>query len=94
MTLIFYSSTRIELETLYPWLVSGGALIVDDYGFFQGARTLVAGNPLQPEWRPTAGRQSLSARIESGRWIGARSVDVHYFALSQARDKVPPPSCW
>ena len=34
----FYSSTKIELEILYPRLQSGGVLIVDDYGTFQGAR--------------------------------------------------------
>lgn len=33
-----YSSTRHELEQLYPKLSQGGVLIVDDYGYFQGAR--------------------------------------------------------
>ena len=34
----FYESTRAELEILYPRLVSGGVLILDDYGHWEGAR--------------------------------------------------------
>lgn len=34
----WYSSTKIELEILYPRLVHGGVLIIDDYGHFKGAR--------------------------------------------------------
>ena len=37
----WYSSTKIELEILYPKLQSGGVLIIDDYGHFQGARKAV-----------------------------------------------------
>jgi O-methyltransferase len=37
----WYESTRHELETLYPRLVEGGLLIVDDYGHWQGARRAV-----------------------------------------------------
>ena len=37
----FYRSTVKELEVLYPKLVSGGVLIVDDYGHFKGARQAV-----------------------------------------------------
>jgi SAM-dependent methyltransferase len=37
----FYESTRHELEHLYPRLVAGGVLIVDDYGEFEGARQAV-----------------------------------------------------
>jgi O-methyltransferase len=37
----WYSSTRHELEHLYPRLVRGGALIVDDYGWWRGARRAV-----------------------------------------------------
>ena len=33
-----YASTKIELEILYPRLVRGGVLIIDDYGHWQGAR--------------------------------------------------------
>jgi O-methyltransferase len=34
----YYESTRVELEVLYPRLSVGGALIVDDYGHFDGVR--------------------------------------------------------
>lgn len=34
----YYESTRVELEVLYPKVVSGGVCIVDDYGVFDGAR--------------------------------------------------------
>jgi hypothetical protein len=34
----WYESTKHELVHLYPRLVPGGVLIIDDYGFFRGAR--------------------------------------------------------
>jgi O-methyltransferase len=34
----FYSSTKHELNHLYPRLMSGGILIIDDYGSIPGAR--------------------------------------------------------
>ena len=34
----FYISTKIELEILYPRLIHGGVLIIDDYGHWQGSR--------------------------------------------------------
>jgi hypothetical protein len=37
----WYESTRHELIHLYPRLALGGALIVDDYGFWLGARKAV-----------------------------------------------------
>ncbi|HEX2234343.1 MAG TPA: TylF/MycF/NovP-related O-methyltransferase [Thermoleophilaceae bacterium] len=37
----WYESTRHELEHLYPRLVQGGVLIVDDYGHWEGARRAV-----------------------------------------------------
>ena len=37
----WYESTRIELEILYPRLVAGGVLIIDDYGHWEGARRAV-----------------------------------------------------
>jgi len=37
----FYESTRAELEVLYPRLVPGGVLVVDDYGHWRGARKAV-----------------------------------------------------
>jgi hypothetical protein len=37
----WYESTRHELEHLYPRLASGGVLIIDDYGHWEGARRAV-----------------------------------------------------
>lgn len=37
----WYESTRHELEHLYPRLATGGVLIIDDYGHWQGARRAV-----------------------------------------------------
>jgi O-methyltransferase len=37
----WYTSTRHEMEHLFPRLVRGGVLIVDDYGHWQGARRAV-----------------------------------------------------
>jgi O-methyltransferase len=37
----WYESTKHELEHLYPRLQSGGVLIIDDYGAYQGARKAV-----------------------------------------------------
>ena len=37
----WYSSTKHELMHLYPRLVRGGVLILDDYGYWQGARRAV-----------------------------------------------------
>jgi O-methyltransferase len=37
----WYDSTRHELEHLYPRLLTGGVLIIDDYGHWEGARRAV-----------------------------------------------------
>jgi len=37
----WYESTRHELEHLYPKLVRGGVLVIDDYGHWAGARKAV-----------------------------------------------------
>jgi hypothetical protein len=37
----WYESTRHELEHLFPRLVQGGVLLLDDYGYWQGARRAV-----------------------------------------------------
>ena len=50
----WYESTKIELEVLYPKLVSGGILILDDYGYWKGARKAVdeyfASNKINPKF--------------------------------------------
>jgi O-methyltransferase len=37
----WYESTKVELEVLWPRLVKGGAIIIDDYGHWMGARQAV-----------------------------------------------------
>ncbi|MDB9738830.1 TylF/MycF family methyltransferase [Candidatus Pelagibacter sp.] len=37
----FHDSIHVSLEILYPKLVSGGVLIIDDYGHFKGAKVAV-----------------------------------------------------
>ncbi|MCA9271077.1 MAG: class I SAM-dependent methyltransferase, partial [Planctomycetales bacterium] len=37
----WYESTRHELIHLYPHLINGGVLLIDDYGHWQGARKAV-----------------------------------------------------
>lgn len=37
----WYESTRRELEILYPRLTAGGSLLIDDFGFWEGARKAV-----------------------------------------------------
>jgi len=37
----WYESTKLELEVLYPRLVKGGVLIIDDYGCWEGSKKAV-----------------------------------------------------
>lgn len=37
----YYSSTKVELEVMFPRLSPGGVLIIDDYGFTAGTRKAV-----------------------------------------------------
>jgi hypothetical protein len=37
----WYESTKMELEFLFPKLVSGGILIIDDYGHWKGCQKAV-----------------------------------------------------
>ncbi|MDZ7734097.1 MAG: TylF/MycF/NovP-related O-methyltransferase [Acidimicrobiia bacterium] len=37
----WYESTAHEMEHLYPRIVPGGVLIIDDYGHFQGSKKAV-----------------------------------------------------
>ena len=37
----WYESTKLELEVLYPILNTGGVLIIDDYGHWEGAKKAV-----------------------------------------------------
>jgi O-methyltransferase len=62
----FYSSTKIELEYLYPHLSPGGVLIVDDYGFYQGSRSAT------DEYLATLASKPLLNRIDIGVWAGVK----------------------
>jgi O-methyltransferase len=60
----WYESTRHELEHLYPRVVPGGIVIIDDYGYWQGARKAV------DEYISTLERRPLLSRVDStGRLI-------------------------
>jgi O-methyltransferase len=37
----WYASTKIELEFLYPKIIKGGVMIIDDYGHWQGCKKAV-----------------------------------------------------
>jgi O-methyltransferase len=57
----WYASTKHELETLYPRLVSGGVLLIDDYGWWQGSRKAV------DEFLAATGEPLLLLRMAEGR---------------------------
>ncbi len=57
----WYESTRHELDHLYPRLSSGGVLLIDDYGYWQGSRRAV------DEFIERTGARLLLQRMSSGR---------------------------
>ncbi len=57
----WYESTRHELEHLYDRLVSGGVLIIDDYGWWQGSRDATV------EFLHKTGERLLLVRAGTGR---------------------------
>jgi hypothetical protein len=57
----WYESTRHELEHLYPRLTSGGILIIDDYGWWQGSRAAV------DEFLEESGERLFLLRLDRGR---------------------------
>ncbi|MFG2196496.1 TylF/MycF/NovP-related O-methyltransferase [Streptomyces sp. NPDC048639] len=57
----WYASTRHELTHLYPRLVSGGVLLIDDYGWWQGSREAV------DEFLEETGARLLLLRMDEGR---------------------------
>ncbi|MBM7442833.1 hypothetical protein JOC24_006278 [Streptomyces sp. HB132] len=57
----WYASTKHELEHLYGRLVSGGVLLIDDYGYWQGSRQAV------DEFLEETGEQLLLLRMDEGR---------------------------
>ena len=57
----WYESTKRELEHLYDRVPSGGVLLIDDYGFWQGARQAV------DEFLERTGARLLLLPMASGR---------------------------
>jgi O-methyltransferase len=57
----WYESTKHEFNHLYPRLVSGGVLLIDDYGWWQGSRTATR------EFLDETGERLLLLRMASGR---------------------------
>lgn len=65
----WYESTRIALHYLYPRLVEGGVLIIDDYGHYKGQRQAV------DEYFIEIGAKPLFHRVDySCRTIVKRSI--------------------
>ena len=58
----WYESTAHELTHMYDRLVSGGVLLLDDYGYWQGARRAT------DEFLERTGERLLLARMGSGRF--------------------------
>ena len=54
----WYESTRHEMRHLYPRLVRGGVLLIDDYGHWEGARRAV------DEYLAEAGEQLLLTAVD------------------------------
>jgi O-methyltransferase len=57
----WYASTKHELETLYTRLSPGGVLLIDDYGWWQGARKAV------DDWLEQTNEPLLLLRMAEGR---------------------------
>lgn len=62
----FYGSTRHEMEHLFPRVVPGGVLIVDDYGHWQGCRLAV------DEYLERTGIPLLLCRIDNSARIAIK----------------------
>jgi O-methyltransferase len=62
----WYESTKHELEHLYPRLSTGGVLILDDYGHYEGARRAV------DEYFEAAGGRPLLSRIDYTGRVGVK----------------------
>ena len=59
----WYVSTKICLDHLYPKVVPGGFVIVDDYGTYDGCRKAV------DEYRATHGIRAMLERIDSSAFV-------------------------
>lgn len=64
----WYASTKHEMEQLYPRLSPGGALILDDYGHYEGARRAV------DEYLSARGERLLLSRIDYTGRVGVKGA--------------------
>ena len=62
----YYTSTKAELDVLYPRLVSGGVIVIDDYGMYAGARRAT------DEFIAQQPRRPLLNRIDNSVWAGVK----------------------
>lgn len=63
----WYQSTKIEMELLFPKLVIGGVLVIDDYGDWQGSRKAV------DEYMSKYNVEMCLFRLGSGARIGIKT---------------------
>jgi len=59
----WYTSTKLELDVLYPKLVKKGILIIDDYGHWRGAKRAVDEFFAAQEYRPLLNRVDYTCRL-------------------------------
>lgn len=59
----WYASTMHELVHLWPRLTTGGVVIIDDYGFWEGARKAVEDYFAQRDDRPFLARIDVTGRM-------------------------------
>jgi O-methyltransferase len=64
----WYQSTKHELQCLYPRLSVGGVLIIDDYGYYRGARQAT------DEYFAETGAPILLHRIDGSGRIGTKAA--------------------
>jgi hypothetical protein len=64
----WYASTKHELVHLYPRLATGGVLIIDDYGFWRGARQAT------DEYFQETGVKILLNRVDATGRIGIKAA--------------------
>ena len=61
----WYESTLVELEVLYPKLEIGGVLLIDDYGYWDGAREAVENYFSRPDTprKPFFAQSDFTGRV-------------------------------
>ena len=75
----WYESTRIALSKLYPRLQTGGVLIIDDYGHWQGCRTAVDEYFVELGERPFFNRIDYTGRLAIKRTSETKKVSCRAY---------------